>query len=60
MLFIKMLQMKGNVCLGILNGTEIGLQNLNLIGGTVFFASIGNFLILVSGLDILIPFFFFF
>jgi hypothetical protein len=27
-----MLQMKGNVCLGILNGTEIGLQNLNLIG----------------------------
>jgi len=34
--FIKMLQMKGNVCLGILNGTEIGLQNLNLIGGTVF------------------------
>ncbi|CAH8384580.1 unnamed protein product [Eruca vesicaria subsp. sativa] len=23
---------KGNVCLGILNGTEIGLQNLNLIG----------------------------
>ncbi|KAL0833594.1 hypothetical protein Bca101_085483 [Brassica carinata] len=23
---------KGNVCLGILNGTEIGLQNMNLIG----------------------------
>lgn len=27
-----MLQRKGNVCLGILNGTEIGLQNMNLIG----------------------------
>ncbi|XP_010527074.1 PREDICTED: aspartic proteinase Asp1-like [Tarenaya hassleriana] len=26
------ISMKGNVCLGILNGTEIGLQNLNLIG----------------------------
>ena len=27
-----MLQSKGNVCLGILNGTEIGLQYMNLIG----------------------------
>ncbi|MBA0617100.1 hypothetical protein Godav_026574 [Gossypium davidsonii] len=24
---------KGNVCLGILNGTQVGLQNLNVIGG---------------------------
>jgi len=39
----EMLQRKGNVCLGILNGTEIGLQNMNLIGGKVL---IGNLLIL--------------
>jgi len=26
-------QIKGSVCLGILNGTEIGLQNYNIIGG---------------------------
>lgn len=35
-----MLQRKGNVCLGILNGTEIGLQNLNLIGGKVLICTI--------------------
>ena len=27
------IQEKGNVCLGILNGTEIGLENYNIIGG---------------------------
>ena len=26
----------GNVCLGILNGSEIGLEELNLIGGNDF------------------------
>lgn len=26
----------GNVCLGILNGTEVGLENSNIIGGTYF------------------------
>lgn len=26
-------QNKGNVCLGILNGAEVGLQDLNIIGG---------------------------
>lgn len=27
------LQKYGNACLGILNGTEVGLSNLNVIGG---------------------------
>lgn len=26
-------QNMGNVCLGILNGSEVGMGNLNLIGG---------------------------
>ncbi|KAK4848424.1 hypothetical protein QYF36_012861 [Acer negundo] len=33
------LKSKGNVCLGILNGTEVGLQDLNLIGDIVFYSS---------------------
>lgn len=33
-------QAKGNVCLGILNGTEVGLGNVNLIGGKECFYSI--------------------
>lgn len=26
-------QLQGNVCLGILNGTEVGLDDLSLLGG---------------------------
>jgi hypothetical protein len=29
-------QSKGNACLGILNGTEVGLNDLNVIGGESF------------------------
>lgn len=28
-----LIQSKGNVCLGILNGAEVGLQDYNVIGG---------------------------
>lgn len=29
-------QTHGNVCLGILDGTQIGLGNVNVIGGKIF------------------------
>lgn len=33
------LQSKGNVCLGILNGSEVGLENENVIGGKEFYVN---------------------
>lgn len=33
---VRSCQNLGNVCLGILNGSEVGLEELNLIRGTNF------------------------